>query len=56
MGQPMRKPIPTRRFFEGVKGQMTFRDQLSELTGSLKDIGILRRTPSLEAVKSFWMA
>jgi uncharacterized protein YjiS (DUF1127 family) len=52
----MRKLVPTRHFLERVKGQMTFRAHLSELSDwSLKDIGIFRRVPSLEAVKPFWM-
>jgi uncharacterized protein YjiS (DUF1127 family) len=40
----------TRHFFQRMKGQMTFRAQLSELSDwSLKDIGIFRRVLNLEA-------
>jgi Domain of unknown function (DUF1127) len=46
---------PTR-FFEPVNG-ITFRAELSELSDwSLKDIGIFRQVPSLDALKPFWMA
>ena len=53
----MKKLVPTRHFFERVKSQMTFRNQLSELSDwSLKDIGIFRQVSGVDAVKPFWMA
>jgi len=53
----MRKPIQTRQVFERVKGHITVRSQLPELSDwSLKDIGIFRQVPGLDAVKPFWMA
>jgi uncharacterized protein YjiS (DUF1127 family) len=53
----MSKLVPPRRFFERVKSQITFRGQLCELSDwSLKDIGIFRQVPGLDAVKPFWMA
>jgi uncharacterized protein YjiS (DUF1127 family) len=48
---------PPRRFFERMKGRITVRAQLSELSDwSLKDIGIFRQVPGLDAAKPFWMA
>ena len=53
----MRKLALTREFFERKKDRITVRAQLPELSDwSLKDIGIFRQVPGLDAVKPFWMA
>jgi len=53
----MRNLAPPREFFERMKGHITVRAQLPELSDwSLKDIGIFRQVPGLDAVKPFWMA
>jgi uncharacterized protein YjiS (DUF1127 family) len=50
----MRKPIQTRQVFERAKDHITVRSQLPELSDwSLKDIGVFRQVPGLDAVKSF---
>jgi hypothetical protein len=56
-GSVMKKLAPTRQFFDRAKGHITVRAQLPELSDwSLKDIGIFRQVPGLDAVKPFWMA
>jgi uncharacterized protein YjiS (DUF1127 family) len=53
----MRNLAPPRQLFERMKGHITVRAQLPELSDwSLKDIGIFRQVPGLDAVKPFWMA
>jgi uncharacterized protein YjiS (DUF1127 family) len=53
----MRNLAPPRQFFERTKGHITVRAQLPELSDwSLKDIGIFRQVPFVDAVKPFWMA
>jgi uncharacterized protein YjiS (DUF1127 family) len=53
----MRNLAPPRQFFERTKGHITVRAQLPELSDlSVKDIGIFRQVPGLDAVKPFWMA
>ena len=47
----MRNLAPPRQFFERMKGHITIRAQLPELSDwSLKDIGIFRQVPGLDAV------
>jgi len=53
----MRNLAPPRQFFERMTGHISVRAQLPELSDwSLKDIGIFRPVPGLDAVKPFWMA
>ena len=53
----MRNLAPPREFFERMKGHITVRAQLPELSDwSLKDIGIFRQVSGVDAVKPFWMA
>ena len=48
----MRNLAPPREFFERMKGHITVRAQLPELSDwSLKDIGIFRQALGLDAVK-----
>jgi hypothetical protein len=52
----MRNLAPPRQFFKRMV-HITVRAQLLELSDwSLKDIGIFRQVPGLDAVKPFWMA
>jgi uncharacterized protein YjiS (DUF1127 family) len=53
----MRNLAPPRQFFERMTGHISVLAQLPELSDwSLKDIGIFRQVPGLDAVKLFWMA
>ena len=53
----MRNLAPRRQFFERMTGHISVRAQLPELSDwSLKDIGIFRPVPGLDAVKPFCMA
>ena len=52
----MKHLIPRCQLFERNTRRIASRGQLPELSDwLLRDIGIFRRPPALEAVKPFWM-